>query len=88
MASQGHEALDASTFAGWGVDYLKVDGCGSTSYYPTGYKAMGQALQATGRPITYSCSWPAYLGDNETTKPFDTFIADGCVDSDSCTQHD
>ena len=27
-ASAGHEALDAATFAAWGVDYLKVDGCG------------------------------------------------------------
>ena len=27
-ASLGHEVLDAQTFASWGVDYLKVDGCG------------------------------------------------------------
>ena len=39
---------------------------------------MGAALTATGRDITYSCSWPAYVGDNETTKPFATYIADGC----------
>lgn len=23
---------------------------------------MSKALNATGRPIAYSCSWPAYLG--------------------------
>ena len=42
--SAGHEALDATTFADWGADYLKVDGCGSLDYYSTGYPAMGAAL--------------------------------------------
>ena len=77
-ASKGHEAIDAQTFADWGVDYLKVDGCGDPTYYADGYKLMGAALAATGRDITYSCSWPAYVGDNETQKPFATYIADGC----------
>ena len=26
--SKDHEDLDATTFAEWGVDYMKVDGCG------------------------------------------------------------
>lgn len=79
--------------------------CADPSYYPTGYSAMGAALEATGRDITYSCSWPAYIGtafrracrvhcesrslghfcrhtdtagDNETQKPFGTFVMDGC----------
>ena len=26
----------------------------------------------------YSCSWPAYIGSNETTKNFTQYIADGC----------
>jgi len=77
-ASAGHEVVDAKTFADWGVDYLKVDGCGPVSYYPEGYKAMGAALEASGRAIEYSCSWPAYIGADETTKPFQTFIDDGC----------
>jgi len=77
-ASANHEALDAQTFAEWGVDYIKVDGCGPNSYYPGGYKAMGAALEASGRDIVYSCSWPAYIGDNETVKPFTDFIMDGC----------
>jgi len=77
-ASRGYEQLDAQTFASWGVDYLKVDGCGDLSYYPTGYAAMGQALANSGRDIIYSCSWPAYIGDDETVKPFPTLIADGC----------
>ena len=44
----------------------------------SGYPAMGAALQATGRDIVYSCSWPAYLPPDESTKPFDKFIAAGC----------
>jgi hypothetical protein len=60
-ASQGYEALDAATFAAWGVDYLKVDGCNqNASYYADGYPRMGAALTATGRDIIYSCSWPDY----------------------------
>lgn len=77
-ASATHEAVDAESFASWDVDYVKVDGCGDQQYYPTGYPAMGKALAASGRNITYSCSWPAYLGSNETAKPFDEFIAAGC----------
>lgn len=26
----------------------------------TGYAEMGRYLNQTGRPIVYSCSWPAY----------------------------
>ena len=62
-----------------GVDYLKVDGCNKNkTYYPDGYKAMGTALNASGRPIIYSCSWPAYAGSKEDQKPFQTYINDGC----------
>ena len=39
---------------------------------------MGSALQSSGRNITYSCSWPAYLGGDETAKPWDAMIAAGC----------
>jgi len=49
--SLGYENADAHTFASWGVDYLKHDGCGSQwSSYPT----MRDALNKTGRPIYYS----------------------------------
>ena len=41
---------------------------------------MGDSLQSSGRPIVYSCSWPAYLGSNETTKTscYKDMIQDGC----------
>lgn len=28
----------------------------------SGYPLMSKALNATGRPIAYSCSWPVYVG--------------------------
>jgi len=61
--SLGHEAINAQTFADWGVDYLKYDNCnnaGSTTkqQYIDRYTAMRDALAATGRPIVYSiCEW-------------------------------
>jgi len=58
-ASLDHEAIDAQTFASWGVDYLKYDNC-----YNQGrplidrYRAMQQALAHCGRPIVFSiCEW-------------------------------
>ncbi|HTS25618.1 MAG TPA: glycoside hydrolase family 27 protein [Bryobacteraceae bacterium] len=60
-ASYGHEAQDARTFATWGVDYLKYDWCSAGIIYRDAqkeavYQKMGEALQATGRPIVYSLS--------------------------------
>jgi len=77
--SQDYEEVDAVTFASWGVDYLKVDGCHRRAPgMAVGYPAMGTALQSSGRNITYSCSWPAYLGGNESSKPFGDMIDAGC----------
>jgi len=53
--------LDAQTFAEWGVDSLKVDGCyANTTDYDHLYPELGKALNQSGRPILYACSWPAY----------------------------
>merc|ERR1712070_1091938 len=57
----------------------KLDGChNDKDGFKTGYPAMGTALQATGRDIVYSCSWPAYLGNDETSKPFQDMVDAGC----------
>ncbi|WTG86686.1 NPCBM/NEW2 domain-containing protein [Kitasatospora sp. NBC_01560] len=55
----GHEQQDARLWASWGVDYLKYDNCNSQGLDArTRYRAMGDALKATGRPILYSiCEW-------------------------------
>jgi alpha-galactosidase len=57
IASAGHETLDAETFAGWGVDYLKYDWCHDAADHQLQvrvFSAMRDALRATGRPMVYS----------------------------------
>jgi len=56
-----HEAQDARTFAQWGIDYLKYDWCSAARVYApdsstmqAAYAKMGEALQASGRPMVYS----------------------------------
>ncbi|XP_031765772.2 alpha-N-acetylgalactosaminidase-like [Galleria mellonella] len=57
----GHEKLDIETFVKWEVDYLKLDGCYiEPKDMETVYTKFGNMLNKTGRPIVYSCSWPAY----------------------------
>lgn len=70
--------LDAQTFADWTVDYVKLDGCyADIKLMPEGYPRMGQFLNKTGRPMVYSCSWPAYeVG--EGVQPNYTRIAEFC----------
>ena len=59
--SHGHLETDANTFAEWGVDYVKLDGCYSEpADMDTGYPEFGLYLNKTKRPMVYSCSWPAY----------------------------
>jgi alpha-galactosidase len=59
--SEGHEADDATTFASWGVDYLKYDNCAATMDAQTQYGAMRAALDATGRDFVFSvCAWSFY----------------------------
>lgn len=75
--SRGFEAVDAAAWAAAGVDYVKADGCGEVSYYPEGYAALGAALDA--HSIALSCSWPYYVGGNESQKNWTQFIAAGCM---------
>lgn len=55
----GHEKQDAALIAAYGVDYLKYDNCNNENVDARiRYRAMGEALRATGRPIFYSlCEW-------------------------------
>ncbi|KAJ4709965.1 Alpha-galactosidase [Melia azedarach] len=68
--SLGHEEHDASTFASWGIDYLKYDNCFNDDTRPTiRYQAMSNALKKTGHSIFFSmCEWgdmrPALWGAN------------------------
>ena len=53
---------DLAQFAdAWQIDSLKVDGCyADVKQMKKLYSDLGDALNKTGRPILYSCSWPAY----------------------------
>ncbi|XP_004685949.1 PREDICTED: alpha-galactosidase A [Condylura cristata] len=61
--SFGYYDIDAQTFADWGVDLLKFDGCycDNVTHLADGYKLMSLALNRTGRSIVYSCEWPLYM---------------------------
>ena len=65
LASYQHELQDASTYAGWGVDYLKYDWCSYDSVYQAEkdtslaafekpYITMQKALQQQNRDIYFS----------------------------------
>jgi alpha-galactosidase len=61
--SRGFEEEDASSFAEWGVDYVKEDWCNTAGMSAQeAYTKMSHAIQATGRPMIFSlCEW----GDNK-----------------------
>ncbi|QDS74720.1 hypothetical protein FKW77_000775 [Venturia effusa] len=67
--SEGYEEIDARTFAGWGIDYLKLDGCNihpkqgrnmlaETEYL---YKKWASVLSKMEKPLVFSESAPAYF---------------------------
>ena len=60
--SKGFEDKDASSFAEWGVDYLKEDWCNTAGMSAQeAYTKMSRAIGVTGRPMVFSlCEW----GDN------------------------
>jgi len=50
-----HEAQDATSFAGWGVDYVKYTRCGGDpADDPATFAALRDALARTGRAMRYS----------------------------------
>ncbi|XP_050525606.1 alpha-N-acetylgalactosaminidase-like isoform X4 [Daktulosphaira vitifoliae] len=58
---EGHEEMDANTFAEWDIDYIKIDGCFiDERRMDKGFPQFGKFLNKTGRPIVYSCCWPFY----------------------------
>ncbi len=76
--SYGHEEQDAKSYAAWGIDYLKYDWCSAGTIYQDSdmravYQKMGDALQASGRPIVFSLcqygkedvwTWGSKVGGN------------------------
>lgn len=73
-------AVDAQTFAEWGIDSLKVDGCymgDHTREFDWQFPAFGEELAKSGRDILYSCEWPLYQLE-EGIKPNYTAMASNC----------
>ena len=70
----GYLKSDIALFALWKIDSLKVDGCyADISRMATDYAVLSDVLNATNRPILYSCSWPAYQTDH-CENPKDMFV--------------
>lgn len=83
--SYGYEKQDAETFASWGVDYLKLDGChvypadGRTSeeQYRIRYGLWHDILSKMSKPLIFSESAPACF--TSTTNSTDWYTAMGWV---------
>lgn len=72
--SYGYEKQDAETFADWGIDYLKLDGCNvfaedgrsDAEEYRLRYHQWHNILSAMEDPLIFSESAPAYFCTNDT----------------------
>ena len=76
----GYMDIDAQTFASWGIDLVKMDGCNSvhtSEILDRGYKYFGKQLNNSGREMIYSCSWPDYIRFAGITVNY-TDIAEHC----------
>ena len=70
----GYLKSDITQFAEWKIDSLKVDGCyADISRMGHNYAVLSDVLNATNRPILYSCSWPAYQSDH-CENPKDMYV--------------
>ncbi|EEQ98008.1 Alpha-N-acetylgalactosaminidase, putative [Perkinsus marinus ATCC 50983] len=78
--SEGHFDIDAQTFAEWGVDSIKVDGCyADYKTFDVTYPAFGRALNKTGRPMLYECSAPLFTpGHLVNSSKLLTVLAPNC----------
>jgi alpha-galactosidase len=57
--SYQHELQDIQTYAGWGIDYVKIDWCAAEGLDPiVQYTKFRDAIAQAGRPIYFSiCNW-------------------------------
>jgi hypothetical protein len=55
-AGQAYYDAMLKLYAGWGLDYLKVDCVSDHPYRPTEIRQIAEAIQKTGRPIVLSLS--------------------------------
>lgn len=76
--SQGYEHQDATLFASYGVDMVKVDACYVTEENKTIVSRWEQELNATGRPILFSNCHNGCVNDPRN-KPYMEGWADWCI---------
>jgi alpha-galactosidase len=85
-SAQGdHFVQDAATFASWGVDFIKLDGCNvyvppgasKLKVYQDAYQKFSDAIAATGHPMVFSVSEPAYfyIGVADKTDWYDSLAS-------------
>ena len=58
--SLGYEAVDAQTYAGWGVGFVKEDSCYGERPAAVDYGVMRDALNATGRHMAFCVCNPGF----------------------------
>jgi alpha-galactosidase len=63
VGSLGFEQKDVETYAAWGVDYIKLDGCGAKESREVICKKWREALDKVTRPIVLS----VHLGYDDVT---------------------
>ncbi|KAA8576444.1 hypothetical protein EYC84_006565 [Monilinia fructicola] len=67
--SYGYEELDAQSYASWGFDYLKVDGCNmpiaTEQEYELVYGRWHSILSKLENPLIFSESAPAYFAEQD-----------------------
>ncbi|MFK5088336.1 glycoside hydrolase family 27 protein, partial [Klebsiella pneumoniae] len=61
--AEGGRLSDVATFAAWGVDYIKLDGCG-TRITQSLAQTWRDAITATGRPMVLA------INDDEIGQPW------------------
>lgn len=75
----GHEQLDAETFAGWGFEYLKLDGCNmpvsTEAEYRDVYGKWHTILSGLENPLVFSESAPAYFAEADNLTDWYTVMS-------------
>lgn len=79
IGSFGNEKVDANTFAGWKLDYLKIDNCNQVDFNSKiRFSAFSQLINETGRAIYIAVNnngkdqveqWATFTANSWRTSP-------------------
>ncbi|UXI16831.1 hypothetical protein NH340_JMT02774 [Sarcoptes scabiei] len=60
--NEDHSEIDSKTFAEWGVDSIKMDGCfAKLNEFNKKFTKYRKALEKQDHKIAFCCEWPSYL---------------------------